>query len=125
MAIAHDASSDSSGQDGTLVTSLTWSHTCTGSNLVLLVGFVASDGTDADRVIQSITYNGVGMTQAVLNDDTARDLTAGIYYLVAPATGAHNIVITFNGGTVTDCGGVGVSFTGVDQSNPLDATTTA
>ena len=56
--IAFDATAN--GQDSN-VASLTWSHTCTGSDLVLIVG-VSTRGGDGDAVPTGVTYNGVAMT---------------------------------------------------------------
>ena len=70
---------------------LTISHTVTGSNGILWVGIAAGSG---DRV-GTVTYNGVAMTQAVKKIDSAGNNNyVYLNYLVSPATGTHNIVIT-------------------------------
>lgn len=104
MAIAVDATSASSGTAGTTVT---WSHTCTGSDLVLVV--LAGGTTLLD--VSDVTYNGVAMTE-VASVGTQRD--EKIYVLEDPATGAHDIVVTKTSGEECDAGAI--SFTGASTS---------
>lgn len=122
MAIAHDADSNASGSDNTAVTSLTWSHTCTGSDLVLLVILTMKDTTDTDRVLTGITYNGVAMTQLVRQDQSTRNDTCELWGLIAPDTGAHNIVASLSGGSCSQVSGGAVSLTGCDQTAPFEVT---
>lgn len=115
MPIAFDAT----GNGGTSsATSLTWSHTCTGSNRILFVapqGLVS--GTDN---ITSMTYAGAAMTKiAQVQIPTDRLLT--LWYLIAPATGANNVVINFTGNFMT---GLSSSYTGASQTGVPDASNT-
>lgn len=99
MAIAYDSSSNS----GNGVVS--WSHTCTGTNLVLLVACY-SNGTSPTAV----TYNSVSLTQIV----TGTNMT--IWMLLSPPTGAHTIAVTT---TTTTKVHLAVSYTGCDTAlNP-------
>ena len=117
MAIAFDTVS--TGMNATDPTSLTWSHTCTGSNLVLIVGTsVESDSSGhTAQTISGITYNGVALSH--VRSDYITDNGTELWYLIAPATGAHNIVVTPTA-VVDGLFGAGLSFTGVDQTNPID-----
>lgn len=117
MAIAFDAVS--TGMNATDPTSLTWSHTCTGSNLVLIVGTSTESDTGGHtaQTVSGITYNGVALTK--IRSDYITDNGTELWYLVAPATGANNIVVTMTA-VVDGLFGAGLSFTGVDQSNPID-----
>lgn len=113
MAVAFDAAS--SGQ-ATSATSLTIAHTCTGSNLLLTAGGHVSAGSPP--TISGVTYNSVAMT--AMSGPTLY-ATFGRYSswrLVAPATGANNIVMSL-GGTGDELVLGGISFTGVDQTTPL------
>lgn len=110
MAIAFDAASSSNTV--TSQSSLTFSHTCTGSNLVLIVGVSA----DSAASPTSVTYNGVGMTKQVT--ETGIDTT--LWTLANPSTGANNIVVTFAAGHYFSAGGI--SLTGCDTSSPVGAT---
>lgn len=105
MAIARDASSSAVNASAS---SLTFSHTCTGSNLLLLVG-VGANSTDTSGV----TYNGVAMTQ-IATDVTGTAGYASLWGLLAPSTGANNIVVTQT--TTTYMSACAVSYTGVVQS---------
>lgn len=116
MAIALDASS---GSFGVGVTSLTWAHTCTGSNLLLLVGFLTNNDTD---IITGVTYNGVAMTKIQQLLTSTNSYHSYVWGLLAPATSANNIVISASGSSLIYAGAV--SYTGVSQSAlPTDIVT--
>jgi hypothetical protein len=101
-AIAFDASS---GAANTGSTSTTWSHTCTGTNLVLLV----SVWGQGPSLSETVTYNGVSVPLLGVKQGVAGgDMATALYMLLAPATGAHNVVVT--GGFAA---GAAVSYTGV------------
>jgi Concanavalin A-like lectin/glucanases superfamily len=87
-----------------------------GANRVLVVGVLQGGATPPS--ISSVTYGGVALTQAKIQSDTAN--LAAIYYLVAPTAGTANIVVTLSstGGAFS---AFGVSFTGADQTSPIDA----
>jgi len=92
--IAYVSSTDG-GNNGGSGTTRTFSHTTgSGSDRILLVGFVG-DMLAGNDDVSSVTYNGVSMT-------LANKVTAGgsrysyVYYLLNPASGAHNVVITFS-----------------------------
>lgn len=113
MAIAVDATSGSSGVSATL----TWSHTCTGSNLILFVGVSCA----TSRTINSVTYNSVGMT-SIASVNTSGGNTVALYYLLNPATGANNIAVTLDasGSQINSA----ASYTGAKQSGVPDASDT-
>lgn len=115
--IAYDAVSTYSS--GAPATSHTVSHTCTGSNRLLLAGFYHS-GSSADDCT-GVTYAGVAMTRiATATVGTER---AYIYGLIAPSTGANNIVMSY--GASRSVEGVNTSYTGASQDFLPDATTSA
>lgn len=124
MAIAVDASST-----GALVnpgTSSTIAHTCTGSNLILYVAlFGDNQSTDATgSKIAGVTYAGVNMVE-VPNSRTfvTGDRWIYLFYLLNPATGNNNIIISSDGSSIA-IQGFGQSYTGVKQSGVPDAQTT-
>src|SRR5689334_27564 len=129
MALAFDAVGPSSaGQTATTPTSVTWSHTGTGSNtaLVVFVGVGENSGADGTKTISGVTYNGVSMTQIGTPKHTNNDTFGYLacYGLVNPATGAHNVVVSFNSAPSTaECGSL--SFTGADQTTPFATPVTA
>ena len=120
--IAYDnsAASGNSGQN-----SLTFSYTVgSGSNRLLIVSVGAVDGTTADRQVSGITYNGVALTRGDGRDSTSEFENNEVWYLLGPASGANNVVVTM-GGTCNGISAVAASYTGVQQSSQPDATQTA
>ena len=114
MAIAFDAAST-----GGLVTTstLTVSHTTSGSDRLLVVA-VASN---IDQVT-GVTYAGVSMSLAAKKAYSSPTETIYIYYLAGPASGTNDIVVSRTG--TSSYGLVAASYTGVDQTTPVDATNT-
>ena len=88
-------------------TSATWSHTCSGANRLLVLGFVATGVT-----VSSVQYAGVNMTLIDNNSETS------FYYLINPTLGANNIVVSCGEGGFL---GIANSYNGIKQSSPLDA----
>lgn len=95
----------------------TLSHTTNGVNRILFVG-ARIDATTDD--LSGITYNGVAMTRI-------NTLAAGsgerlyLYYIVAPATGANNIVATAAGRNIVLRA---TSYTGANQTGQPDGSDT-
>lgn len=90
MAIAFDAetgafTNSSSG-------SLTFSHTCTGSNRALYVAVCTSAAT----TVTGITYAGAAMTLVDSYTATGQDAITDntLYMLIAPASGANDVIVT-------------------------------
>lgn len=92
---------------------VTWTHTCTGSDLVLIVGTSILAGTAAETVT-GVTYNGVAMTQigSALQNGSA-NLNISLWYLLNPATGPNTISVTKS--SIQGCNGIGISLTGVSN----------
>jgi hypothetical protein len=91
MALALDTSTD--GGSAT-TTSHSFSHTCTGPNRILIVAY-GTDTADNTDYVTGITYNGVAMTAI----DSFRSPGLGgheMFYLINPASGANNVVITLS-----------------------------
>lgn len=105
MTIAFDATSTGTAAS----TTLTVSHTCSGSDRALVVGVV---GRTADEVT-GVTYNGVAMTQIGKKAETGSRYVY-LYYLNAPATGAHDIVVSASGSAYLELSAA--SYTGVLQT---------
>ena len=114
MAIAFDAASSSNGQN---VSSVTWSHTCTGSNRFLFVGVGLDYWTTTG--VSTVTYNAVSCTEKWEVQGGSANRINGGWYKTAPATGANNIVVTLDN-SPDDIFVGGMSFTGVDQTTPMD-----
>lgn len=111
-----DATSD--GGQTTVANSLTWAHTCTGTNLILVVGL--TNGADDTT---GVTYNGVALTAGPARAPTAGNEGAELWFLENPATGANNIVASRTG-TTSRLSGIAVSYTGAAQTGQPDSSNT-
>jgi hypothetical protein len=93
----------------------TMSHTVAVAGNRLLVVHVHMGGV---KTINSVTYGGVACS---LHGGTTRaaDATSHMYYLVAPLTGANNVVVSFSAITANVI--TARSFSKVSQATPLGA----
>ena len=113
MAVAFNVASNTKG---TATSSLTWAHTCTGTNMLLWVG--VGSGANTAHLTSSVTYNAVAMTAELF------DLASGIthcsgHYLKNPDTGgAFNIIATLAAADDEMIVGA-MSYTDVDQTTPV------
>jgi hypothetical protein len=110
MAIAYDATAQGTALPGT---SITFAHTCTGDDGLLLVGVQCQDDT-----VTGVTYNGTAMTQ--LKKVASAAAETYMYGLLAPTTGAHNVVVSISASKY--CRAISASYTGVLQTGLPDAT---
>jgi len=116
MSIAFDSKSNSSGSG----TSLTFSHVCSGSNLILIVGIQTYLVSPTGITISSVTYDGVEMTSFGNVERTPNGEYQYMYYLIAPSVGSQNIIITTT--TPMDyIGATSASYTGVRQTGQPDS----
>lgn len=99
-------------------TSLTFAHTCTGSNLVLGAPARVYDLLDTgDDNITGITYNSVALTR--VNTEVATNIRTYMYILTAPATGANNLVLSAS--EASNIYGIAQSYTGCSQTGQPNA----
>jgi hypothetical protein len=116
MAIAFDTSTSGFGD----TSPVTVSHTCTGSNLLLVVAITIYDVTDK---VTGVTYNSVAMTRLnVIGPSVTSSLRSYLYYLLGPSTGANNVVVSLS--SAENCYVAIGSYTGVKQTGFPDATNT-
>ncbi|MHA1483605.1 MAG: hypothetical protein ACTSQA_09280 [Candidatus Heimdallarchaeaceae archaeon] len=113
MAIALDSSGSTHTQTNSS-NPLTFAHTCTGDNLIL---FVSVGWNPTQGNISSVTYNSVGLT--LIDSITTTSNGVSLWYLIAPATGGHNVVITPS--TTVNMIGIATSYTGAKQTGQPDA----
>ena len=116
MAIAYDAQS-SDTRFNSFGTNSTWSHTCAGSDRVLLVGFGIYRASGDSDIVTGVTYNGAAMTKLGITVDAQSNTATYLFALANPATGANNIVVSYSAST-NYAWGVATSYTGVDQTTP-------
>jgi hypothetical protein len=95
---------------------ITFSHTCTGSNRLLLIGISYLNSL----AITAATYNGVAMTYVTDSDNTngGANIQTRVWRLIAPATGSNTVSLTVMGGTGS-FSYLAQSFTGVNQTTAI------
>lgn len=115
MAIAFDtANSQYTGSGTTNTISMTL-----GASADILIAFAMGVG----RNVTGITWNGVAMTQFATVTSSAGDFRSYGFYLLAPATGTHNLISTISSSGETYLGGI--SYSGAKQSGQPDASATS
>ena len=117
MAIAVDAITDGGGTDGG--SSHTYQHTCTGDDRILFVAGNTHNAGGSDD-ITGITYNSVAMTRIDVQLPSIYTWVQYLYYLIAPATGENDVVLSRSTGN-GNCYGSSISYTGALQSGVPDA----
>ncbi len=124
--IAHDADSNS-GVLSNNTTTISWSHTFTGSNRVAYVGCGARDATANNRTVSAVTVGGASATLIGSHQDNTVPgvpFKMSLWRRIAPATGAQTIAVDMAAYNNTRVYCAAVSFTGVDQTTPEDAAAT-
>lgn len=120
MAIAFDAATNCASATGT---SLTYSHTTgSGSDRHLTV-VLGTNAATTEGNITGITYGGVAMTKIGYKKHASFTNHIWVYYLIAPATGANNVVVSSTASIYLESGCM--SYTGVSQTTPVGASGTA
>jgi uncharacterized repeat protein (TIGR01451 family) len=120
------ASSGSAELTGGFGSTLTVSHTTAGTNRLMIVGISINIG-NGGTTVSGVTWNGTALTSLGAHNDAGNTRRVEMWSLLAPATGTANVVVTFNLPAFTTEGvaaGV-VTFTGVDQTAPFGAFTSA
>jgi len=120
-AITADTSVKCSGTTSPITCSIT---VVAGSNLAMFVPVGIGDGT---TTVSSITHNGVdifGAAQFNVTNATVAMRVVG-YCGIAPSTGTHDVVVTFNAAPSSGAWVAPSSWQGVDQTTPCRTATTA
>lgn len=115
MAITYDSSANAGS---TSSSSLSYSHTCTGSNLGLVV-FVKVYNTS--NLVTGVTYGGVAMTKNTsASGQDADNRYSYTYTLANPSTGANNVVVSLSSATYVNS--TSQSYAGCNTSSLIDST---
>lgn len=119
--VAIDGSSSAAALLTTVTNTVTLAHTSTGSNLVLVVGVSMDIFGGSTTTVSSVTYNSVPLTMAGSHNDSVNQRRTEMWYLIAPATGNNNVVVTVNVPVAATIGTVvgATTFTGADQTSPI------
>ncbi len=119
-AIAYDSASSTALTSQ--ANSMSWAHTTGNGNsrlLIVTVDIFNSGGNP--KTITSITYGGVALTQSTTVQYTTNpQILSYLYYLVNPSSGIKTIAVSFSG--VTTAIGGSITYSNVDQTNPLQTT---
>lgn len=105
---------DTAVTGGSSASPTTWSHTVTGSNPVILFGFI--DGIVSAPDPTAVTYNLAALTKLnsqSINDSPNGTITSFLYFLVGPSTGANTASITDVGHNYE---AASASYSGTSQS---------
>lgn len=121
MAIAFDSSTY--GASAGAASSITFSHTTSGSDRILFV-YVTINNTNT----VSVTYGGNAMTSIAVNTGSFNHYQS-LWYIIAPTSGANNVVVSVSSATIR---AYAASYTGAAQTGqpdasvvPAEATTTS
>lgn len=110
---------DSTATGTTTGTSLTFSHTTSGTNRILFVYVQLNSTTDA---LTGVTYAGTSLTFINKNTDPTNGYWGYLYYMVAPATGTNNVVVSLSSSVLLWA--YSASYTGASQTGQPDANIT-
>jgi len=111
--IAYDSVGSGNNGDGTA--NITWSHVVgSGPNRFMMIGVSVKIETVS---VLNVTIGGQSAT-LLRSDVRAGEVKGEIWYLVNPSPGSKAVTVTLSGLSKA-CGG-SVSYTGVDQSSPID-----
>lgn len=114
---------DNFTQSKTTGTSLTFAHTTSGSNRLLVIGISNQSDSGSDIGASDVSYNGDTATYINKYTNPQND-TVYMYYLINPDSGSNNVVINRADATGTVQARVW-SITGAKQSAQPDAHATA
>ncbi len=97
-----------------------WHHTCTGSDLTLVVGVSVYASS-----VTGVTYNGVAMTQQQANNKDVGGYghRSYLYTLANPATGgSYEVAVTYASPEIDTGygGGMAISLSGTNTTTPID-----
>jgi len=110
----------------TTASSISWSHTTgTGNNRLLLVAIGVHVATGTPTIVRSVTYGGVSLTQvtAALYSATTPRVRTYVFRLINPVSGANTITVNFAATTLSVAGAV--TYTGVNQTSPIQTSSTS
>ena len=111
---------------------VTWNHTIgSGTDRILIVAAAAEDFPGATLAVQSVTYDGVGLTRAIsrqIPDFTTGTDIAELWYMLdaqLPAAGTYTVRVSLADTTTLGLAGGSLSFTNAKQAAPEDTASNA
>jgi uncharacterized repeat protein (TIGR01451 family) len=121
VAVDITAAAGFGGATTTSGSNFTFTHTTGGSNRIMLVGVAMNIANNSAATVGSITYAGVPLTFLSAHNNSTNTRRVEMWFRLPPALGANTVSVTmsaFGAGTV-GVGAGSVTFTGVDQTDPL------
>ena len=88
---------------------LSWEHTTSGSDRIMLVGVT----TRSNTAVSSLTYAGTSLTK-IRHDNPGSDVRTELWYLIAPPEGTGLVELTAEAATTIEAGAT--TWTGVGQT---------
>ena len=111
----------SSGSDtgDVLVNSISWSHTVSGNNRLLIVGVsIRNGGGQTVLDPDGVTYGAQSLTK-IGAIDNGTNVRVEMWYLVAPLTGTDTVTVTLAASATARFAAGAISLTNVDQGTPI------
>jgi uncharacterized repeat protein (TIGR01451 family) len=96
-------------------TSMSWFHTTSGSNRILIVGVSYSAGSITTT---TVTYGVTSLTRIGVQSATLNQNRTELWYMVAPPTGSNAVAVTVS--PARQMAACAISYTGVNQSTSLN-----
>lgn len=126
-AITSNSNELTGGVGGTATLTVGHITTATGTNLLMLVGISIDISNSTATTVASVTWNGVNLTQLGAHNDAGNTRRVEMWYMLAPGSGNHNVVVTVRipHRTIEGVAAGVTTFTGVDQTAPLGTFTSA
>jgi len=121
--VSVDATSTAPASAGASRTTMTWAHTVTTGASLLCVAVTYAGGGSVTT--SSVTWNGVALTgrTRVQSSSNANNRLVDLWYIVNPAPGTANIVVTQSGSN--DCDAAAISWFGTDTVTPFGTAVTS
>ncbi|MFC2046308.1 Ig-like domain-containing protein [Chloroflexota bacterium] len=91
---------------------LSWSHTTSGSDGIMIVGVT----TRSNRQVTSLTYGGANLTH-IRHDNPGFDVRTELWVLVAPPEGTHTVDLVVDNSTTIEAGATTWNGVGALGSN--------
>ena len=102
--------------------SFIWAHAVSGSGRLLAVAVHCDSG---NKTVGGVIYAGQGLAQVTEVVHGGGKPRVEVYGLVAPPTGSNNVEVRLANGDADKCTVAAISYTGVDQNQPIDGVVTA
>jgi len=111
MAIYQESHSYTYGDNS----SFSYNHTCSGTNLALVidVSYIPNENSDT---VSSLTYNGSGLSFIGLAQ-SENQMVQEVWYMTNPDLGENAVEVNFSGSTKALINSV--SYVGIKQENPV------